>query len=74
MIFLLIFLLFVGLISLSVLFYYLHRRVENLTTIVSSIRRESEVLYSNQQTLDGDVKKLFNELQNVNKEITRIRG
>lgn len=74
MISLLIFLLFVGLVSLSVLFYYLHRRVESLATIFSSIRRESEILYANQQTLDGDVKKLFNELQNVNKEITRIRG
>jgi hypothetical protein len=71
---LLIILLFAGLISLGVVFYYLHSRVESLTKLVSTTRREADILYSNQQALEGDIKKLFNELQNVNKEASRIRG
>lgn len=69
----LIVLLFAGLITLGVVFYYLHKRVETLADIISTMRRESAVLYENQQTLAEDIKKLLHGLQNVEEKIIRLR-
>lgn len=69
---LLICLLILLIVGLGVLFYFLHRRVENFALRLSRIIKDMEVLYANQQTLDTDLKKIFTELQNVQKEINRI--
>ena len=66
-------LLFAGLICLSVLFFYLHKRVENLVDHVATIRRETGILYENQQILQEDNKKLLIGLHNVEEKVNRIR-
>lgn len=62
-------LLFLLIIGLGVFFYFLHRRVESLALRLSRIMKDMDVLYANQQTLNTDLKKIFTELQNVQKEI-----
>lgn len=59
-------------VALGVLFYFLHRRVEALSHSMNRINRDMDTLYVNQQTLDTDCKKIFMELQNAQKEISRI--
>ena len=65
-------LLFLLIIGLGVIFYFLHRRVESLAIRFGRIIKDMDVLYANQQTLDTDLKKIFTELQNVQKEINRV--
>lgn len=69
---LLICLLFLLIIGLGIFFYFLHRRVESLSLRLGRIMKDMDVLYANQQTLDTDLKKIFTELQNVQKEISRV--
>ena len=67
-----IFLLFTGLIGLIVLFYYLHKRVESLIDHIATIKRETGILYENQQILQEDNKKLLIGLHNVEEKVNRI--
>jgi hypothetical protein len=46
--------------------------LEVLALRVSRILKDMDTLYVNQQTLESDIKKIFTELQNVQKEIHRI--
>lgn len=65
-------LIFLLIIGLGVFFYFLHQRVENLALRLGNIMKDMDVLYANQQTLVTDLKKIFNELQNAQKEINRV--
>lgn len=69
---LLIICLLILIIGLSIFFYFLHLRLEVLALRVSRILKDMDTLYVNQQTLESDIKKIFTELQNVQKEIHRI--
>lgn len=67
----LVLVLLIMLLGLGVIVYFLHLKLENLILRISNILRNIDALYVNQQTFDADMKKLFNELQNVKKEINR---
>lgn len=67
-----IILLFLFIVGLSVCFYFLHKRLENLALLSGKMMKDMDILYANQQTLESDIKKVFNELQNAEKEINRL--
>lgn len=58
-------------IGLGTCFYFLHLRVENLGLRLNSLSKNIDALYANQKVFDTDLKKIFNEFQNVKKEINR---
>lgn len=65
------FIIFLLTVGLYILFFFLHKRVENLSLIISSMKENMTTLYVNQETLSNDIKKIFNELQSFQKEITK---
>lgn len=65
------FILFLLLIGIFVLFLFLHERVENLAYLIRNLKEDMTTLYANQETLNGDIKKIFNELQSFQKEIAK---
>jgi hypothetical protein len=69
---LLICLVFLLILGLVIFFYFLHLRVEAMVLRLGKILKDMDVLYSNQKTLETDLKKIFIELQNVQKEIHRV--
>lgn len=62
---------YILLIGLGMLFYLLHNRVENLATKLNQSVQWQIILRDNQDVLQNDFKRLFNEFQNIKKEVNQ---
>ena len=60
-------------ITQSILFWYLHRRVEALRVRVTKIVEWCDVLRENEETILKDFKHLYHEFQVFQKEIEHKR-
>lgn len=51
-------------------FVGMRKKINSLSSIINDIQTNTDTLYVNQQGLSSDIKKIFNELQNVKKTIS----
>ena len=68
-----IILLFLSVIAMGVFFYFLHKRVEKLSTRVIMIMQWCDTLRENEETIMNDIKRLYHEFQTFQKDYERRR-
>lgn len=77
MIYFLLGLMFIGLAAAGYAVYALDQRLGSITahfqTRLTHLNQDIETLHANQKTLEGDLKKVFGELQNAKKEVKRTK-